>query len=84
MLTCKACKPAARNSAGEISPHGFLRRTETKPDYRGEVYYGIWMQKATELHLTCNRLEHAALWRKLCKLEATIIHTIGGETFNQW
>lgn len=79
MLTCKACKPAAKH---ETSPHGFFRRLESS--HMGETYYSIHYGKASELHVCQDRAEHAALWRKLCMLEATIIQIIGGEILNQW
>lgn len=68
----------------EVSPHGFLSRCESKPDYRGEVYYTIRYGKKAELFMTCDRQAAKSLWWKLCKLELLIVKTIGGEILNQW
>lgn len=66
------------------SPHGFLRLHVAKPDFRGDRVYTIFYGKQSELFSCEDEQEALTMWRRLCKLEAMIIKTIGGEILNQW
>lgn len=57
----------------EASLYGFLRRYESAPDYRGEVYFEIAFvqyDRVKKIYQTCSRGEAQAMWTNLCHLES--------------